>query len=233
MHKWLSRSCTCLYTAQRGTDSFFPVNKSPPSPPPSPVVSLQTASKNTRKSCERPQCASLAMILGVGWTIRSSPAVYIFFSYGDYLAHTNSILLAKISPQGFSELTRLWPSVPCRVAYELVFLSSWFLHYTWTASSAHSDFDGSKMYACFDVSSYLHFWQNDRGLIRATAVTRGWNGHQLRVSKKVNAGEVNSPAAPAGTRTRNLSVTSPALYQQAVPASASDCGKRKNYAPTN
>ena len=25
---------------------------------------------------------------------------------------------------------------------------------------------------------YLHFWQNDRGLLRATAVTRGWNGYR-------------------------------------------------------
>ena len=37
-------------------------------------------------------------------------------------------------------------------------------------------------------------------------------------AQKVNSGEENSPAAPAGTRTRNLSITSPALYQQAIPA---------------
>ena len=28
----------------------------------------------------------------------------------------------------------------------------------------------------------LHFWQNDRGLLYATAVTGGWNGHWIRVS---------------------------------------------------
>ena len=27
-------------------------------------------------------------------------------------------------------------------------------------------------------SSHLHFWQYDRGLLRATAVTRGWNGYR-------------------------------------------------------
>ena len=27
------------------------------------------------------------------------------------------------------------------------------------------------------VTCHLHFWQNDPGLLRATAVTRGWNGH--------------------------------------------------------
>ena len=28
------------------------------------------------------------------------------------------------------------------------------------------------------VTCHLHFWQNDRDLLRATAVTRGWNGHR-------------------------------------------------------
>ena len=40
----------------------------------------------------------------------------------------------------------------------------------------------------------------------------------IESSKKVNPGEEHSPAAPAGTRTRNLSITSPVLYQQAIPA---------------
>ena len=35
-----------------------------------------------------------------------------------------------------------------------------------------------KVYACLAVSCHLHFWQNDRGLLRATAVTRGWNGYR-------------------------------------------------------
>ena len=34
------------------------------------------------------------------------------------------------------------------------------------------------MYACLAVTCHLHFWQNDRGLLRATAVTRGWNGYR-------------------------------------------------------
>ena len=36
--------------------------------------------------------------------------------------------------------------------------------------SVHS---GSKVYAYLGVTCHLHFWQNDRGLVRATAVTRG------------------------------------------------------------
>ena len=35
-----------------------------------------------------------------------------------------------------------------------------------------------KMYACLAVTCHLRFWQNDRGLLRATAVTRGWNGYR-------------------------------------------------------
>ena len=35
---------------------------------------------------------------------------------------------------------------------------------------------------CLGVTCNLHFWQNDQGLLHATAVTRGWSGHWLRVS---------------------------------------------------
>ena len=44
------------------------------------------------------------------------------------------------------------------------------------------DFVRSRMYACLGATCHLHFWQNDRGLLRATAVTRGWIGHRIRVS---------------------------------------------------
>ena len=35
-----------------------------------------------------------------------------------------------------------------------------------------------KVYASLAVTCHLHFWQNDQGLLRATAVTRGWNGYR-------------------------------------------------------
>ena len=35
-----------------------------------------------------------------------------------------------------------------------------------------------KVYACLAVTCHLRCWQNDRGLLRATAVTRGWNGYR-------------------------------------------------------
>ena len=35
-----------------------------------------------------------------------------------------------------------------------------------------------KVYACLAVTCHLHFWQNGRGLLRDTAVTRGWIGYR-------------------------------------------------------
>ena len=35
-----------------------------------------------------------------------------------------------------------------------------------------------KVYARLAVTCHVHFWQNDRGLLRATAVTRGWNRYR-------------------------------------------------------
>ena len=37
-----------------------------------------------------------------------------------------------------------------------------------------------KVYACLAVTCHQHFWQDDRDLLRATAVTRGWNGYWNR-----------------------------------------------------
>ena len=67
-------------------------------------------------------------------------------------------------------------------------------------------------YVCLAVTCHLHFWQNDRDILSATAVTWGGTDTEIRVStEKVDPGEENSPAAPAGIRTSDLSVTSPAL----------------------
>ena len=46
-----------------------------------------------------------------------------------------------------------------------------------------------KMYACSAVTCHLHFWQNDQGLLHATAVTRGWNGYRNESAQKVDPGE--------------------------------------------
>ena len=35
-----------------------------------------------------------------------------------------------------------------------------------------------RVHVCSAVTYHLHFWQNNRDLLRATAVTRGWNGYR-------------------------------------------------------
>ena len=69
-----------------------------------------------------------------------------------------------------------------------------------------------RVHACLVVTCHLHFWQNDRDLSRATAATRGWNGYRNRSRhRKLTLEKKKIPAAPAGIRTRDLSITSPAL----------------------
>ena len=93
-----------------------------------------------------------------------------------------------------------------------------------------------KVRAYLAVTCRLHFWQNDRGLLRATAViiiikvflkrkilsletilsvythrhtvTRGWSGYRNKSQHK-NKKTKNSSAVTAGIRTRDLSVASP------------------------
>ena len=45
--------------------------------------------------------------------------------------------------------------------------------------------------ACLAVTCHLHCRQNDRGLLCATAVTRGWNGYRNESVQKVDPGEGN------------------------------------------
>ena len=35
-----------------------------------------------------------------------------------------------------------------------------------------------RVHMCLAVTYHLHFWQNDWDLLRATAVTQGWNGYR-------------------------------------------------------
>ena len=130
---------------------------------------------------------------------------------------TNSTLYARISPVSWDDCGWMLP--------EKLHVSSFpdrFSHYARTAAySAHSNFIGSRVYACLGVTCHLHFWQNERGLLRSTAVTQGWNGQRTKSksANKVNSGEENSPAASAGIRTRNLLTMSLALSPTSYPNS--------------
>ena len=68
-----------------------------------------------------------------------------------------------------------------------------------------------RVYVWLAVTCHLHFWQNDLDLLWATAITRGWNGYWNKSAQKVDPGEENPPATPAGIKTRDLLITSPAL----------------------
>ena len=61
-----------------------------------------------------------------------------------------------------------------------------------------------KVHACLAVTCHLHFWQNDRDFLRATVVTRGWNGYRNRSQHRKSTLEKK-------IRTRDLSITSSAL----------------------
>ena len=43
-----------------------------------------------------------------------------------------------------------------------------------------------KVYVCLAVTCHLQFWQNDRDLLRATAVTRGWNGYRNKSQHRMS-----------------------------------------------
>ena len=42
-----------------------------------------------------------------------------------------------------------------------------------------------KLHACLAVICDLHFWQNDRDILRATVVTRGWNSYRNKSQHKM------------------------------------------------
>ena len=80
----------------------------------------------------------------------------------------------------FSELRQPWPNVPWQAACELV--SRWVPTLCLDSGIVSPLCVWPRVHECWGVTCYLHFWQNDRGLLHATAVIRGWSGHQIRVS---------------------------------------------------
>ena len=77
-----------------------------------------------------------------------------------------------------------------------------------------------KVYACLAVTCHLHFWQNDRDFLRATAVTRGGTDTEIRVSTVGRPWSYKIlPLIPAGIRTRRpVNHESGALTTATIPA---------------
>ena len=82
---------------------------------------------------------------------------------------------AKMTVAKCSLISCVWAHIPVRFPY-----------YAWTAQSAHPDFTGPKVYACLGVTCHLHFWQNGRGLLCATAVTQGETDTEWESAQKIN-----------------------------------------------
>ena len=83
------------------------------------------------------------------------------------------------------------------------------------------------VHACLAVTCHLHLWQNDRDLLRATAVTRGsGTDTEIKVSTESRPRRRKIfPAAPAGILTRPFNHESGALTTELSPltrVSASD-----------
>ena len=72
----------------------------------------------------------------------------------------------------------------------------------------------SRVYTRLTVTCGLHLSAEWPGSFTCHCGNTGWNGHRIGVITKEN-----SPAAPAETRTRNLPIASPALYQLSYPDS--------------
>ena len=66
------------------------------------------------------------------------------------------------------------------------------------------------MYACLGVTCHLHFWQNDRGPLRAIVVTRGAERtpNKSQHTKLTLEKKILPPLLPGF----DLSITSPVLY---------------------
>ena len=58
-------------------------------------------------------------------------------------------------------------------------LGAFCVHHTTMHMSRHFRQSYTRrLHACLAATCHLHFWQNDRDLLRATAETREWSGHR-------------------------------------------------------
>ena len=88
--------------------------------------------------------------------------------------------------------------VPCWISTKVVYLSTGMAGATWLLPSQHvactpykhapchfMQNDILMVHAYLAVTCHLHFWQNDWGLLRATAVTQEWNGYRNKSTKNL------------------------------------------------
>ena len=80
-----------------------------------------------------------------------------------------------------SQLTALFGCYTAGATWNCCRLGACSVYSIQPCTTLHCHFIQSHMrtvYVCLAVTCRLHFWQNDRDLLRATAVTRRWNGYR-------------------------------------------------------
>ena len=76
--------------------------------------------------------------------------------------------------------------------------------------------------ACLAVTCHLHFWQNDRGLLRATAVTMEWNGYRNSRHRKLTLEKKFSRRSSRDSNPRPFDHESDALTTKLSPLPGMD-----------
>ena len=104
---------------------------------------------------------------------RASTLQLLFLAHSECLAFYSVFFFFLISTEGV--LTALAWLVP----HETAAISAQLLWTPYNHAPCHfMQSHVRKVYACLAVTCHLHFWQNDWDLLRATVVTRGWNGYR-------------------------------------------------------
>ena len=126
-------------------------------------------------------------------TILHSWAASLVFSFLLLNIHCNGVLIA---------LTQ-------QVPHETAAISA---HSVYTIQPCHfMQSHICKVRVCLAVTCHLHFWQNDRDLLGAAAVTEGRTDTKIRVSTESQTRRRKFSHHTSRTWTHKLSITSPAL----------------------
>jgi len=88
----------------------------------------------------------------------------------------------------------------------------------------HTTMHIRKVYACLAVTCHLRFWQIDRGVLRATAVTLGWNGYRNKSQhRKLTQEKKILPPSQQGFEPATFRSRIRCSNHWAIPAPKSQC----------
>ena len=128
---------------------------------------------------------SLARILGERSTIDSPPALFCL-KKKKKMEISSCTLIPLFRPRSVHSGSASWDDCGRECSPTSCVWARFLIGSKTVPGQRHSqltpNFVRSRLYAWLGVTYHLHFRQNDRGLLRATAVTRGWNGHRIGVS---------------------------------------------------